>query len=327
MQQYEQTLQQRRNTSRSNEATFRSQQRAAQTNADDAEAKHAAACVLGRQAVQARDGAARTATRELDDAGRTVVRDRNVFQRAWDRVDDFARDLTANPKFTSWLNILSDVGDVLTGIGTVMAFVPFLQPFSAAVLALGVGFKGAAFVGTLLAYRYGNATTSQVFGSGLDVVLSAVPTGAVGKVSKKVGTPLASRLPKLTRTITRKLPVQRLVAGGPGPLDDVVAKSLPIKPKTYFDLVDRIDSGSEIGAGLMKAGTGGFNLSADISKYQDPRDLDSMGDVAPEAIAPVVQGAGRLAGVTKVGDALSEVVDLEVEAGELRETWAEEINR
>jgi hypothetical protein len=157
--------------------------------------------------------------------------------------------------------------------------------------------------------------------------LSVVPTGAVGKASKKVGTTLASRLPKLTQKITRKIPVQRLVAKGPGPLDDAVAKSLPIKPDTFFEAVKSTEKNFQYWGGLAKATTGGLNVRADISQYGNPRELDSLGDVAPDAAGPVLKGAGRLAGVKGVGDATSEVVDAVVEVGENYESWSEEINR
>jgi hypothetical protein len=159
-------------------------------------------------------------------------------------------------------------------------------------------------------------------------MLSFTSTKVGAQITKKAGKTLASQLPtRLTRTVTRKLPLPGLLKKGADSLDGAVSRSLPIKPDTYFDAVKGTGEAFKYWEGMAKATTGGLNLRADLSRHQDPRELDSLGDVLPDAAGRVVGGAGRLAGAAKTGGAMGDVVGAVVEVGENHETWAEEINR
>ena len=323
-------LQQRRDQARAAADSARDEHRRAESDASDAATRYAAACVLGRQAAQARDGAARTASAALDDASRSVVRERNVFQRAFERVDDWARDLTASPRFTSWLNMFSDAGDVLVGLGTMLSFIPGLQTAGGVLLAAGVTFKGISFAGTLLANRYGRASGSQVFASGLDLVLSMSPGGkpatAMGKaMGKVVPKGLVTRAAGASRSVSRTLRLPP--AGAAGPVDESIATMLRVEPEQYFRAAERTrDFGQYTGGGFAFT-TGVATVSADISRYSDPREPDSLGDVLPDAGGDLVAGAGRLSRAPLSGEAAEYVVDAIVEAGENNSSWTEESRR
>jgi hypothetical protein len=312
LQQYEARVRVQRDRARAQEAQARRSQAAAQSNADNAGTRLEAAKRLAHQAAQLRDSAARTAARELDDASRAAIDRRNVLQRLWEGTKDVIRDVTASPEFASWLNIISDVGDVLGAAATVMAFVPGLQPLAGALLITAAAFKGVAFAGTLLAYANGHASSSQVLGRGLDFGMALLPMGKAAKLLSKTR---AARPDTLAGSIKRviwyddarhaKGYLQTVRAAGKlkkGVELTAVTKVgkvvQGVTPKEYFRAKTTIMIGKDVVKGYQGLVNGGRQLGKDIALYHDPAAQDSYADKAPDAAK---DATGQL--IEQVGEA------------------------
>lgn len=166
----------------------RAESRATQARGDEAEARQAeataagaarAAEILGAQAREIRGDAARTAVALIDDAADLAPsRPSGLYQffRHGGTLDTW----TSNPEFGKWMQQVSDVGGILTSIGSVMSLIPVLQPVGGALVGIGVGLKAVAFVATAFAAYYGNATGKDVAYRGGDLALSLL-AGNAGK--------------------------------------------------------------------------------------------------------------------------------------------------
>ena len=303
----------------------RRRESAAATEVSAAKARMAAAKKLAHQAEQVRDDAARTASRRLDDAGAPGMAHENFLKRAWNGFKDEVRDITASPEFASWMNIISDVGEAISDIGTVLSFfsfIPGVAPIAAAFLLTGAAFKGVAFIGTLLAWANGNASKEQMLGRGLDFGLSTFAGLKAAKTAKEL-----AKAGKLANGMMRGSEVSKL--GGQvkrsfwyddarkatGPLRDFdVAKKFGgtatkyldkahIDPATAFrgkTMVDTVKLTSKIADGGSSLVTDGRQLVKDIRQFHDPEDQHLSADEAPGAAKKMAgEGVDALFGKDK----------------------------
>lgn len=166
-------------------AEARGREGSARSAASAAEARVEAARLLGRQATEIRDNAARRAVERLDAAGQGGARAGNPIKGFLDGIDDALRGITANPEFAAWMQRLSDVGGILFSVGRIAAILPIPGAHIVAAVFLGVGLAltGIALAGTLLAGRYGNASGADIAYRGIDTALTAIGAGTAMKTA------------------------------------------------------------------------------------------------------------------------------------------------
>lgn len=322
LQQYQQQVGAQRTQAQSRAADARRRESAAASDKAAADARLAAAKKLAHQAEQIRDDAARTAVRRLDDAGAPGIAHDGFFKRAWNGLNNTLRDITAGPAFASWMNIISDVGEVLGAIGTVLAFIPGAQPFAAAFLLTGAAFKGAAFLGTWLAHHYGNASTGQVLGRALDFGLSAIPGLKALKALKEAKK--AAEAGKVVTGLTRSGEVAKLggkikraiwyddarKATGVLRTFDAAEKfsgktlkyldKVHIDPKTAFrvkTVTDTVLLTRKIEKSGESLGAKSLEIVKDIRHFQDPQEQHTASEEAPDAAKELAgEGIDKLYG-------------------------------
>ncbi len=322
LQQYLQQVAVQDAQARSLAADARRRESAAAADRASADARVAAAKKLADQAAQVRDAAARTATRRLDDARAKDTPHESFLSRAWNGLDHKLRDLTASPAFASWMNIISDVGEVVGDIGAVLAlfsFIPGVGAVAAAFLLTGAAFKGVAFLGTFLARLYGNASTDQVLGRGLDFGLSAFAGLKALKAAREAakagelanGMMKTSDVAKLGGQIKRAVNYDdaRKATGvlrGFAADDKLGGKVLQyldkahVDPKTAYRLKTLYNAGSLIrdteqaGEGLAE---GGQQIVKDVRRFRDPEDQHLGSEEAPDAAKEMAgEGVDKLFG-------------------------------
>jgi len=331
LQQYEIRMRAQHDRARSREAEARARQATGQADVDRAAGRLEAAKRLAHQAAQLRDQAARATSRELDDAGRAAIDERNVLQRWWEGAGDLVREVTASPEFASFLNVLSALGDVANGIGTVLLAIPGLQVYAPGFLLLGVGLKGAAFLGTLVAYHYGHAGGSQLSGRALDLVLALVPgAGPLRVAAKAVLTKLPAGIVTGARTIARsiddgKRALSRKLAA-PADGDAILMRRLHLSPDRYFTGARTTTEHLRLVNGATQVEQAGQRFVADVRRFDDPAERDTFQDVAPDAAGPFLMGAGRAAGAPVAGGVAEQVANLGVNADDMGE-YAREVSR
>lgn len=183
-QQYEQQVGAQQQAASDRAAAARGSETAARQQIDAADQRLAAARALAQQAAEMRDGAATAAATTLDAAGEAGVEHRTWIERAWHWADDKLRDITSSPTFMAWMDMLGNVGDVLGVAATILSFIPVLNVAAGPLLAAGLAFKGAAFLGTGVAALHGKASVGQVVSRGVDFLL--VGKGALAVKKGKV---------------------------------------------------------------------------------------------------------------------------------------------
>lgn len=295
MQQYQQQVGAQQANARAAAANARSRAAGEQAASDAAVARLTAAGKLAHQASMLRDDAARTATRAIDAAAASGLAHRNVFERAWNTLNRELRDIVTSPEFASWMNILSDVGEIVGDIGTVLALVPGLQEVGAGLILAGAALKGVAFLGTLLSGLYGGASTGQVLGRGLDFGLSLLGglKALKAKDVAKAKGPITTLAGEIKRSIwydNGRLATgeYRKIAAAPkltGQTVKILGK-VGVSPSTAFRLKTGYDA-VKLGEKAWSAGTAlgkdAVTLTRDITQFHDPSEQRTYTEEAPEA--------------------------------------------
>jgi uncharacterized protein YukE len=344
MQDWERRVATQRDAARSQAADARRRAGAAASEAASAQARVEAAKRLAGQAEAVRNDAARTAAARIKAADAPGYDDRSLWDKLWDgasstvkRIDRALDDLTSRPEFQSAMNILSSIGDVMSGIGTVLSFLSFIPgvgAVAAGFLIAAAVFKGLSLAGTMLAARYGNASWKQVGGRAIDFGLSVFPAGSatksVYKAASKIagkGAPVSAVLRATTKARTgpvtklggeikrsiwyddarratgelRKIPV----ASKLGAETTERLASYGIKPADAFlvkTTITAADTGIKAGDMVDKVWNSPQDLSRDISAFHDPEDQHMLNDELSRLVKKGAEyGTGRIVGDEVLG--------------------------
>lgn len=159
-----------------------------------AAARIEAARVLGAQAKELRDTAARRTVERLDTAGRQGQVHGGLVRRFLNSVDDIGRSIVTSPTFEHFMTVLGVVS-------TAVAIVGFAILLAGAAVPGAILFAGAALgIGTVLAVAAGLRYGTRNRGDLVEAILGAVPL--FGK-----GVALGGRV------VTRMLPAAKPVIG------------------------------------------------------------------------------------------------------------------
>lgn len=302
MQTYEQQVAAQRDAARARASEARRRAGAAASDVASAQARVEAARRLADQAAAVRDDAARTAAARIRAADAPGYDDRSLLDKVWDGASSTVRrisrgldDLTSRPEFQSFLNILSDIGDLMSGIGTALSFLSFIPgvgAIAAAFLITAAAFKGLAFLGTLVSALYGNASGKQVAGRAIDFGLSLTPLSKALKAAKAVRSgPITKLAGELKRAINYRDP--NSVRGVLAPFDAAdkfapgatkVLGKLHVDPQTAFrakTAYSVVAAGRNIAKSADSLVETGQHLSQDIQKWHNPDEKDLLQEEAP----------------------------------------------
>lgn len=212
-----------------------------------AAARIEAARVLGAQAKELRDTAARGTVERLDAAGRQGIAHRNPILRVLSAADDLGRRMVTSPGFEMFMSGLKVLGTALAVLAfAALVVAAFLAAPAAAALAALAGSIGLAASGvgllallsTRAARHYGTRTNADVIWASLQVVPGFGPLASLGgKIVTRLlpaAKPLVAAAGRTASSIGQARPVREVIRW----IDDAKAQVRPLRHFTPSNLLD-----------------------------------------------------------------------------------------